>query len=129
VPSFIAAAHPKHLVLDAINIHISAMGDREFSSPVCYLDFDRVPATPPEPSIQEASSHRETGAPVPEATVLATPGPFMDASVASQTAAPVAAPPLPPIVACAVDSNPASNGARADAATDAAAGDKPGRNE
>lgn len=105
------------------------MGDREFSSPVCYLDFDRVPAPPPEPSIQEASSRRETDAPVAEASVPTTPGPFMDASVASPTAAPVAAPPLPPIVACAVDSNPASSRARADAATDATIGDKPGRNE
>jgi hypothetical protein len=104
------------------------MGDREFSSPVCYLDFDQVSPTPPEPGIQEASSHRETGAPVTEALVPATPGPFMDASVASPTAAPVAAPPLPPIVACAVDSSPASNSARVDAATEAAPGDKPGRN-
>lgn len=105
------------------------MGEREFSSPVCYLDFDQLPATPPKPGVQEASSAGETGAPVAKTAVPAAPGPFMDASVASPLAAPVAAPLSRSIVACAVDSTPASTKALADAAIEPATGENPGRSE
>ena len=85
------------------------MEDREFSSPVCYLDFDHVPATPAEPGVQEeeADSAGETSALVAEALVPVAPGPFVNkgASAASPPAASIAAPLSRCMVACAVDSN------------------------
>jgi hypothetical protein len=68
------------------------MEEREFSSPVCYLDFDRVPATPPKPGVQQASSAGETGSLVPKTAALAAPGSPKDAPAASPPAAPITAP-------------------------------------
>jgi hypothetical protein len=81
------------------------MEEREFSSPVCYLDLDRVPPTAPERSIQGPSSPVETGGPVALASaVTVPPGPWiMGASATDPPAASVAAPHLRFAVACAVD--------------------------
>jgi hypothetical protein len=105
------------------------MEDRESSSPVCYLDFDQVLAPTTKRSVQDASSPGETGALVANALVTVTPGPLMDASVASPPAAPVAAPPLRSTVAGAVESNPASNKAQTAAATESASCEKLGRGD
>lgn len=94
------------------------MEDREFSSPVCYLDFDRDPPHPttaPHPDIPEARDHGESGgAPAAAAAkpfVRAPPGPPADASAARPTAAPAAAPPCRSPVACAGDdSSPVGKG-------------------
>jgi hypothetical protein len=87
------------------------MEEREFSSPVCYLDLDGVPPTAPERSIQGPSSPVETGGPVAKASpVIIPPGPFMGASATDPPAASVAAPHLRFAVACTVDDrDPVSN--------------------
>lgn len=81
------------------------MEEREFSSPVCYLDLDRVPPTAPERSIQGPGSSVETGGPVAKAS-----GSFMGASATDPPAASVAAPHLRFAVAFTVDDrDPISN--------------------
>jgi hypothetical protein len=91
------------LIHDINNIHISAMEEREFSSPVCYLDFDRVPATPPKPDVEQAV---ETGSRAAKTAVPVATGSFIATSVANPPATPVVAPISRSIVACAVDSTP-----------------------
>jgi hypothetical protein len=112
------------------------MEEREFSSPVCYLDFDRIPANPPKPGVQLVSSAGETGSPALKTAVPAPPRSFMDASVSSPPAAPIAAPVSRSAVACAMDSPPASNEALVDDAAkpgyysgDPTTGEEPSRSE
>ena len=87
------------------------MEEREFSSPVCYLDLDRVLPTAPERSIQGPSTPVETGGPVAKASaVTVPPNPFMGASATDPPAVSVAAPHLCFAVACTVDDrDPVSN--------------------
>ena len=84
------------------------MEEREFSSPVCYLD---IPPTAPERSIQGPGSPVETSGPgAKTSAVTVPPGPFMGASATDPPAASVAAPHLRFAVACTVDDrDPVSN--------------------